>query len=634
MTLGRGPGAAAVTVAFLTLAFALALLAEGYRATLVHAEGDQASFAVPLDFVVREDLKSLVPVLDAAPLERYAALAGGSGAVPVLRVRASAGDAEGISGITVLGLPSARDRAGARLAGRVLRPLAGLARLGGDAAGRHRRPGHPARLAAPVRGRAGPRLAPRDDRDGRRALPVARPRPPRGPRRRPASTGRCRRRCAAARSSRSSSCRRASSTAAPTRATRSRGASGSRGSPTTGWIGEGGIVARPLASGIDLRYRISQQSDARVRARQATDGAPPAVLVTPRLGVLAGGEGGTLALAIGGSRVPVRVAAVVDHFPGTDRRRRDRRHREPADGGRHAGSGRRPDERGLARRPLGRRRRRRRPQLARPPFRGVEAVSRRALLDEARDDPLGHGTLLALDSAAVVALLLAALGLALTVLSDLRDDRGDLYDLEAQGAEPSLLRRIVRVRALVVGVAGVLAGAVAGALLALLVTRVVAVTARAAAVDLPLQTSFDLRVVAVGGACLPARRGGARRARDAARVPRRSRPGPGAGVGHMSLVEARDLFCVYPGADGGVAALQGLTLDVEEGEICVVLGPSGSGKTTLMRVLAGFERPSAGSIVVAGVELGSLSPAPVSPSTAPARSATPTSTTGARSPAS
>jgi ABC-type lipoprotein export system ATPase subunit len=75
----------------------------------------------------------------------------------------------------------------------------------------------------------------------------------------------------------------------------------------------------------------------------------------------------------------------------------------------------------------------------------------------------------------------------------------------------------------------------------------------------------------------------------------------------MSLIEARDLFCVYPAADGGVAALQGLTLDVDEGEICVVLGPSGSGKTTLMRVLAGFERASAGSIVVSGMELGSLS---------------------------
>jgi len=135
--------------------------------------------------------------------------------------------------------------------------------------------------------------------------------------------------------------------------------------------------------------------------------------------------------------------------------------------------------------------------LAQPPFRGVEAQSREALLDEASNDPLGHSTLLALVAAAVVALLLAAVGLALTVLSDLRDDRGDLYDLEAQGASTGLLRRIVRVRALVVGVAGVVAGAAAGVLLALLVTRVVTVTSRAAASTLPVRTSFDLRVVAV-----------------------------------------------------------------------------------------------------------------------------------------
>jgi ABC-type lipoprotein export system ATPase subunit len=71
----------------------------------------------------------------------------------------------------------------------------------------------------------------------------------------------------------------------------------------------------------------------------------------------------------------------------------------------------------------------------------------------------------------------------------------------------------------------------------------------------------------------------------------------------MALVEARDLFAVYPSPTGGVAALQGLTLAVEEEEVCVVLGPSGSGKTTLMRVLAGIHRPSAGSVVVAGVDL-------------------------------
>ena len=107
VTLGRGPGAAGVTVAFLTLAFALALLAEGYRATLVRAEHDRASFAVPLDVVVREDLRSLIPVLDAAPLERYEAIGGGTTAVPILRIRTSVGNAEGIGGVTLLGLPPA-----------------------------------------------------------------------------------------------------------------------------------------------------------------------------------------------------------------------------------------------------------------------------------------------------------------------------------------------------------------------------------------------------------------------------------------------------------------------------------------------------------------------------------------------
>jgi ABC-type lipoprotein export system ATPase subunit len=70
-----------------------------------------------------------------------------------------------------------------------------------------------------------------------------------------------------------------------------------------------------------------------------------------------------------------------------------------------------------------------------------------------------------------------------------------------------------------------------------------------------------------------------------------------------ALVDARELFAVYPSVTGGVAALQGLTLGVEEEETCVVLGPSGSGKTTLMRVIAGLARPSAGSLVVAGRDL-------------------------------
>ena len=53
-----------------------------------------------------------------------------------------------------------------------------------------------------------------------------------------------------------------------------------------------------------------------------------------------------------------------------------------------------------------------------------------------------------------------------------------------------------------------------------------------------------------------------------------------------------------------MAALQGLTLTVQRGELCVVLGPSGSGKSTLLRIVAGFDRASAGSVSVAGVDVG------------------------------
>jgi ABC-type lipoprotein export system ATPase subunit len=69
----------------------------------------------------------------------------------------------------------------------------------------------------------------------------------------------------------------------------------------------------------------------------------------------------------------------------------------------------------------------------------------------------------------------------------------------------------------------------------------------------------------------------------------------------------RDLFRVYSTPEGHAAALQGLTLSVEERELLVVLGPSGSGKSTLLRVLAGLERPSAGVARVFDVELGRLS---------------------------
>jgi ABC-type lipoprotein export system ATPase subunit len=72
----------------------------------------------------------------------------------------------------------------------------------------------------------------------------------------------------------------------------------------------------------------------------------------------------------------------------------------------------------------------------------------------------------------------------------------------------------------------------------------------------------------------------------------------------VSLVDLRDVFVVHPSEDGGVAALRGMSLAVERGEVCVVLGPSGAGKSTLVRVVAGLQRPSAGLALVDGVDLG------------------------------
>jgi ABC-type lipoprotein export system ATPase subunit len=74
----------------------------------------------------------------------------------------------------------------------------------------------------------------------------------------------------------------------------------------------------------------------------------------------------------------------------------------------------------------------------------------------------------------------------------------------------------------------------------------------------------------------------------------------------MAAVEAHDLFRVHSTPEGDAAALQGLTLSIAEREIVTVLGPSGAGKTSFLRIVAGLDLPSAGSIRVFGDDLRSL----------------------------
>ena len=59
---------------------------------------------------------------------------------------------------------------------------------------------------------------------------------------------------------------------------------------------------------------------------------------------------------------------------------------------------------------------------------------------------------------------------------------------------------------------------------------------------------------------------------------------------------------------GGSAAVDQLSLDIYQGEFFALLGPSGCGKTTLLRLIAGFERPDSGRILLDGVDLAAVPP--------------------------
>ena len=74
------------------------------------------------------------------------------------------------------------------------------------------------------------------------------------------------------------------------------------------------------------------------------------------------------------------------------------------------------------------------------------------------------------------------------------------------------------------------------------------------------------------------------------------------------MILARNLTHRYPrtGGDPPLTVLDGVDLEVRPGEVIAVLGPSGSGKTTLLGLLAGLDTPTAGTVRLDGVDLGSL----------------------------
>jgi hypothetical protein len=506
LSLARHPGRAAVAVAFLVVSLGLALFAEAYRATLVRGQDDQASFAVPVDDIVRADVTKLVPVFQAAPLERFAAAVPGTHAFTVLRQSGDVRRLEGTRGVTVLGLPAAeltrlrwrRDNASEspETLRRLLRPPTAMTPRGVHV------PADARELVLPLtargdelavravilrRGRAyglalgtttSRRLAARIPNEARGGLLLSftfdltntglHGVPNGGQNAAAVAQGTLR-----------IGAPHVDGHALPFRFDR--------------WTGAGGIT--PLGGG-RLRYVVTGEALARFRARQPTDGRPVPIVVTRTLADAAG-PGGILPVGVGSGTITGRIVATARRIPTTDGDAvlADESTLATALAADAPGAG-APNEAWVDA-PAGSTAELD-AALRRPPFDVLTFTSRRALLADLRADPLARGTLLTLAAAAAAALGLALVGLLLVVVADLRDERGELFDLEAQGAQPATLRAHLRLRGGFVAGFGLIGGIATGAILAALIVALVTLTAGAGSPQPPLLLGVDWPVLLLG----------------------------------------------------------------------------------------------------------------------------------------
>src|SRR4051794_15567918 len=74
-----------------------------------------------------------------------------------------------------------------------------------------------------------------------------------------------------------------------------------------------------------------------------------------------------------------------------------------------------------------------------------------------------------------------------------------------------------------------------------------------------------------------------------------------------AVVCASGLVRSYGAGDTAVHALRDVSIEIEEARLTAIMGPSGSGKSTLMHILAGLDRPTEGSVSIAGAEITGMS---------------------------
>jgi FtsX-like permease family protein len=507
LSLARNPGRAIVATAFVVVSLGLALFAETYHSTLVRGQRDHASFAVPADDILSENLLTLVPVLQAASPAQLERAVPGTRVLPAVRLSADVHRLSSTQSVTALGLPASAlpslrwrgDYAGdspAKLA-RLLRPTGSVAlqgiRLPDDARTLTlgvRRRGDALAVRAVVLTRFGTARGiplgttfghvlrgrvPPDTRGGRlvsfifdltaQGLHGV----PNG----------------------------GANTLTPAVGSMRLGPLRVDGHglalPYARWTGtEGMAVAGPGR----LRYIVASGSNAQFRARQPTDGGPIPIVVTRSL-ASAAGPGGVLPVAIGDGTVVGRIVATARRIPtiAGDAVLADATTLTTALDADAPGAG-STNELWLDAPPG--REGQLDAALRKPPFDVLQVRSYRRVLSAQESDPLARGTLYTLVGAAIVAVALALLGILLGVVSDIRDERGELFDLEAQGAEPGTLRRHLRLRAGLVAAAGLLGGIALGALLTGLIVALVTLTAGAGHPEPPLLLGADWSVLLLG----------------------------------------------------------------------------------------------------------------------------------------
>ncbi len=519
LALARAPSRTVVSCAFVAVALGLALFAASYRATLARGAADQAAFEVPLDFTVAEGSR-LVPPLDAAPLARFEGLAPGTHAYPVVRLSATtAGSGASVLSPTVLGVPP---EAVATMRWRPdyspLAPEAIARRLGGSGEPRPVAVTVPPRarllsLTARLRGSAvSAALVVLDPKGRVQTLPLGR-----------VSEG------------------ATTLTAHIAEAGRVLGlqltlpenerftlahqnAEGVVSTAPSGQLDLGPLVShsgdgtsRALSVWRDWRLPAGGQvvrGGGRVRIRfafedtgarllfrphQPTDGRLMPVVASPEIARAAGGVGKEAILDFQDTRIPARVVGVAARLPTVS-----------ADSGPFvlAGEGwlstaietsapgeTGPNEVWIA---SPHQRAAVEARLREPPFSNLVTRGRADIERRLTDDPLAHATALALGAAGLVALALAILGFWVGIVSELRDERSDFFDLEAQGVAPRSLRSQLRIRAVILVGLGLAGGIGLGAILSRLVVSLVRVSGTNAVPEPPLRFDPSLLVSGLG----------------------------------------------------------------------------------------------------------------------------------------